>query len=266
MGSSKNNIRAELKLDTKIVREQLVKFIKEQITNAGFSKAVIGVSGGVDSAVSATLTAEALGKGNVLGVMLPYRTSNPKSMEDAKSVIKVIGIRSELINISRMVDSYCDDYKVTDSIRCGNVMARVRMIVLYDLSAREKALVVGTSNKTEILVGYGTQYGDIACAINPLGDLYKTQIWQLAEAIGVPKQIIEKAPSADLWEGQTDEGEMGITYAELDTLLFDMIDKQNSDEELMKLGFNAILIKKVRGMIQKNEFKGRPPVIAKISY
>jgi NAD+ synthase len=266
METSRRDNRADLKLSTNIVRELLVRFIKDQISNAGFNKAVIGVSGGVDSAVSATLAAEAMGKENVLGIILPYRTSNPKSLEDARLVIQNAGIRWESIDISKTVDTYCDDNKVTDSLRRGNIMARMRMIVLYDISAREKALVVGTSNKTEILVGYGTQHGDLACAINPLGDLYKSQIWQLAEAIGVPKTVIEKAPSADLWEGQTDETEMGVTYAVLDALLYEMIDERHSDDELEKLGFNTALIKKVRGMIQKNQFKRRPPVIAKVSY
>ena len=266
METSQRAHRADLKLNTKIVRELLVRFIKDQTSNAGFTKAVIGISGGVDSAVSAVLAAEALGKENVLGVMIPYRTSNPKSVEDAKLVIQATGIHSELVDISKMVDGYCEDNKITDSLRRGNVMARMRMIVLYDLSAREKALVIGTSNKTEILVGYGTQHGDLASAINPLGDLYKSQIWQLAEAIGVPKPVIEKAPSADLWEGQTDEKEMGVTYAKLDALLYEMIDERHSDEELVKMEFDASLIKKVRVMIQKNQFKRRPPVIAKVSY
>jgi NAD+ synthase len=198
--------------------------------------------------------------------MIPYRTSNPKSVEDANLVIQATGIRSELVDISKMVDGYCEEHKITDSLRRGNVMARMRMIVLYDLSAREKALVIGTSNKTEILVGYGTQHGDLASAINPVGDLYKSQIWQLAEALGVPKSVIEKAPSADLWEGQTDEAEMGVTYAKLDALLFEMVDERHSDEELVAMGFEETLIKKVRGMIQQNQFKRRPPVIAKVSY
>jgi NAD+ synthase len=266
MEISRHNNRANLKLNGTIVRDLLVRFIKDQTFNAGFSKGVIGISGGVDSAVSAVLASEALGKENVLGVMIPYRTSNPKSIEDARLVLQATGIRSELVDISTMVDGYCEEHKITDSLRRGNVMARMRMSVLYDLSAREKALVIGTSNKTEILVGYGTQHGDLACAINPLGDLYKSQIWQLAEVLGVPKSVIEKAPSADLWEGQTDETEMGVTYAKLDALLFEMIDERHSDEELMKLGFEESLIKKVRGMIQKNQFKRRPPLIAKVSY
>jgi NAD+ synthase len=266
METSHRTSRADLKLNTKIVQELLVRFIKDQTSNAGFTKAVIGISGGVDSAVSAALAAEALGKENVLGVIIPYRTSNPKSVEDAKLVIQATGIKSELIDITKMVDGYCDDNKITDSLRRGNVMARMRMIVLYDLSAREKALVIGTSNKTEILVGYGTQHGDLASAINPLGDLYKSQIWQLAEAIGVPKPVIEKAPSADLWEGQTDEKEMGVTYAKLDALLYEMIDERRSDEELVRMEFDALLIKRIRVLIQKNQFKRRPPVIAKVSY
>ena len=266
METSQRANRADLKLNTKIVRELLVRFIKDQTTNAGFTKAVVGVSGGVDSAVSAVLAAEALGKENVLGVMIPYRTSNPKSVEDAKLVIQATGIRSEIVDISKMVDGYCGDNKIADPLRRGNVMARMRMIVLYDLSAREKALVIGTSNKTEILVGYGTQHGDLASAINPLGDLYKSQIWQLAEAIGVPQPVIEKTPSADLWEGQTDEKEMGVTYAKLDALLYEMIDERHSDEELVKMEFDPPLIKRIRVMIQKNQFKRRPPVIAKVSY
>ncbi len=266
MEVSRRNNRADIKLNAEHVRELLVRFIRDETTNAGFSKAIVGVSGGVDSAVSATLAAEALGKENVLGVMMPYRTSNPKSVEDAKLVIQKAGIRSELVDISRMVDGYCEERSVTDALRRGNVMARMRMIVLYDLSAREKALVIGTSNKTEILIGYGTQHGDLACAINPLGDLYKSQIWQLAEVLGIPKQVIEKAPTADLWEGQTDEGEMGVTYARLDALLFDMVDERHSDEELKASGFESDFIKKVRGLIQKNQFKRRPPVIAKVSY
>ena len=258
--------RADLKLNADLVRELLVRFIRDETTNAGFTKAVLGVSGGVDSAVSAVLAAEALGTDNVFGVMMPYTTSSPQSVEDARLLMEKIGIRSELVAIDKMVDGYCAQQKITDALRRGNVMARARMIVLYDISARERALVIGTSNKTEILIGYGTQHGDLASAINPIGDLYKSQIWPLAEKLDIPKRIIDKAPSADLWEGQTDEKEMGVTYADLDALLYEMIDERRSDAELISDGFKEELIQRTRGTIRRNQFKRRPPVIAKISY
>jgi len=255
-----------LKLNTELVKELLVRFIRDETQSAGFQKGVIGVSGGVDSAVSAYLTVEALGKENTLGVILPYKTGSPQSVKDAQLVIERLGIRSELVDISEMVDAYCERWKVTDRVRRGNVMARVRMIVLYDVSARDQALVVGTSNKTELMVGYGTLYGDTACAINPLGDLYKTQVWQLARALGVPQSIIEKTPTADLWEGQTDEGELGLMYARLDSLLYHVVDERRTEQELISLGFEQELVDKVKGLIQKSQFKRRLPLIAKVSY
>jgi NAD+ synthase len=255
-----------LHLNTGIVREILVRFLRDQTTNAGFGKVVLGISGGVDSALVAMLAAEALGPENVLGVMLPYRTSSPHSTEHARLVSEASGIRSTAVDISEMVDAYCVKNSVSDSLRRGNVMARMRMIVLYDCSAREKALVIGTSNKTELMVGYGTQFGDLACALNPLGDLFKTQVWQLAAAIGVPAPIVAKPPTADLWEGQTDEAELGCTYQELDDLLFQMVDQRRNDQDLLARGFAEPFIRRVRGMISKNQFKRRPPVIAKISY
>jgi NAD+ synthase len=255
-----------LKLDGATVHRLLVDFIRDQTHNAGFMKGVVGVSGGVDSAVSAFLTAEALGKENTLAVIMPYRTSNPQSVEDAKLVADSLGIRSELVDISETVDAYCASRKITDRVRCGNVMARARMIVLYDISARDKALVIGTSNKSEILVGYGTLHGDMASAINPLGDLYKTQVLQLAEVLGIPERVIKKKPSADLWDGQTDEAELGVKYAQLDQLLFYMIDERLDEKELKRMGFKQEMIAKVSELVRKNQFKRRPPIIAKISH
>jgi NAD+ synthase len=255
-----------LRLNTRIVRDLLVRFLKDETTNAGFSNVVLGISGGVDSALAAALAVEAFGNEHVRGVMMPYRTSNPQSVKDALEVFGQLGIRPESVDITAMVDAYCIAENVTDSVRRGNIMARARMIVLYDISAREKALVVGTSNKTEIMVGYGTLHGDTACAINPLGDLYKTQVWQLAEAVGVPKHIISKAPTADLWEGQTDEGELGISYKPVDEILFQIVDERRTDDEILQMKFDASLIARVRELIRKNQFKRRPPLIAKISY
>ena len=254
-----------LRLDAETVEKLLVEFVRDQTTNAGFHKGIVGVSGGVDSAVSAFLTAKALGVRNTIAVIMPHKSSSKESVEDAHLVVKQLGIPSEVVDITGMVDAYCDAWKVTEKVRRGNVMARVRMIVLYDISARENALVIGTSNKTELLVGYGTLHGDMACAIDPLGDLYKTQIWQLAEAMNVPEKIVKKKPTADLWAGQTDEGELGISYRDLDRLLYFMIDERRNDGELKELGFKPADIARVRSMVRKNQFKRRPPIIAKVS-
>lgn len=264
IGSSEN--RAALELNVQMVQELLVRFLKDETSNAGFGKAVIGISGGVDSSVAAFLATEALGKKNVIGVILPYKSSSQESVRDAEEVAKVLGIRCETVDISGMVDAYATAHRIQDKVRLGNVMARARMIVLYDVSAREKALVIGTSNKTELLIGYGTQHGDMACAINPLGDLYKTQIWQLASILGVPKKIIAKKPTADLWPGQTDETEIGLSYAELDSLLYRLVDERAPQEELVKDGYQRGTIAKVRELVRRNQFKRRPPLIAKVSY
>lgn len=255
----------ELHLNTTIVRRMLVDFIRDQIHNAGFSKAVIGLSGGVDSAVSAFLSVEALGKENVRAILMPYTTSSPESQLDASSVVKALGINSEVVDVTPMVDPLISASKIVDNVRRGNVMARMRMIVLYDCSLRDNALVVGTSNKTETMLGYGTLFGDTACALNPLGDLYKTQVWQLAESLGVPRKIIDKKPSADLWQNQTDEGELGFLYKDVDRLLYYMIDERRRDDELAKMDFAKEFIDRVKKRVRQNQFKRRPPLVAKIS-
>ncbi|MFZ4590862.1 MAG: NAD+ synthase [Ignavibacteria bacterium] len=252
--------------DYKIIEKLLVGFLKNETNRIGIKKAVIGLSGGIDSAVSAYLSAKAFGPENVLCVMMPYKTSSKNSLTDAEKIIKDLGVRSKVADISPSVDAYLKtlDGDVSN-LRKGNVMARMRMIVLYDESAKENALVVGTSNKTELLLGYSTLFGDSACAINPLGDLYKTQIFELAKHLKVPKEVIEKKPSADLWEGQTDEEEMGITYANVDKFLFEKIDERRTDDELLNMGFEKPFIEKINRMISRNQFKRLPPVIAKVS-
>jgi NAD+ synthase len=252
-------------LNTEIVRGMLTGFIRDESRQAGFDRVVLGLSGGVDSTVAAYLAVEALGSDRVTGVIMPYRSSNPESRADAELVVRKLGMTATVVDISPMVDAYLGPAGITDPLRAGNVMARQRMIVLYDTSSRERALVLGTSNKTELLLGYGTLHGDMACALNPLGDLYKTQVWQLARAVGVPDRIVGKPPSADLWQGQTDEGELGFTYAEADRLLFAMVDERRDDPALAALGFDPALVQRVRDMIRRTQFKRRPPLIAKVS-
>jgi len=256
---------SELKRNYPALTKLLTQFIQEEVTRIGLHKTVIGLSGGIDSALSAFLTSAALGPENVLCVMMPYKTSSAESLIDAERVIKQLGVRSECIDITPMVDPFFQMEPGMGNIRMGNVMARQRMIVLYDRSSREKGIVIGTGNKTEILLGYTTLFGDSACAINPLGDLYKSQVWKLAAFLGIPKEIIEKAPSADLWEGQTDETELGVSYKRVDELLYFMVDERRSTDELVAKGFEESFVTKITGMIQRAQFKRVPPVIAKIS-
>ncbi len=256
----------ELDINAETVTEILTRFIREEVTKIGFKHVVVGISGGVDSSTSAFLAARALGKENVWGIIMPYKTSNPDSIRDAGEVVAKTGIRSETVEITPMTDAYFEKYPDADNKRRGNVMARQRMIVLYDKSAEHEALVLGTSNKTEFLLGYTTLWGDMACAVNPLGDLYKTQVWQLAEFLGVPDEIVGKPPSADLWVGQTDEAELGFTYREVDRLLYLMVDKRFTVSELIEAGYEETFIRNVFHKLQYSQYKRRLPVIAKISH
>lgn len=254
-----------LDVQPELVTEILVRFLKGEAGKFGFQRAVLGLSGGVDSAVSASLAARAFGAQNVLAVMMPYRTSNPDSERDARRVIDALGIASRKVDITAMAEGYFEEHGITDRMRRGNVMARSRMIVLYDLSVEWKGLVIGTSNKTELLLGYSTQFGDAASALNPLGDLYKHQVFQLARHLGLPREVIEKAPSADLFAGQTDEAELGFTYAEVDRLLFHLVDQRYNEAELARAGFAPEFVRKVVGRIVQNQYKRLPPIIAKLS-
>jgi NAD+ synthase len=254
----------ELAIDTDVARRVIAEFIRGQLQQAGFERAVLGLSGGIDSALVAFLTAEAIGAERLSCVLMPYRTSSPASETDAGTVVAALGCPSVLVDISPMVDGYFADRTDASSLRRGNFMARMRMAVLYDHSVTFGGLVVGTGNKTESLIGYTTLFGDSACAFNPIGDLYKSQVRQLAVAIGVPDAIVRKAPSADLWPGQTDESEGGFDYPTLDRLLFWRVDKRRSTDELVGLGFDPAMIERVDRMVAGSEFKRQVPPIAKL--
>jgi NAD+ synthase len=249
-----------------LLRAILTGFVRNEVHKTGLSRVVVGLSGGVDSALSAVLAAEALGPSNVLAILMPYKSSHSDSCAHAEMVVQRSGIESVFVDITPQIDAYFERFPEADSRRRGNKMARERMTILYDHSARWKALVLGTSNKTELLLGYGTLYGDMASAINPLGDLYKTQVWALAEAVGIPAVIVRKEPSADLWVGQTDEGELGFTYREVDRLLYLMVDQRYTRPELLAAGFAERFVDDVAQRIMFSQFKRRLPVIAKVSH
>lgn len=255
----------DLSINTDLARTILTGFIKSEVTRAGFSRAVVGLSGGIDSALSCILAVQALGRENVLAVRMPYQSSSPDSLAHAELLIEQLEIPSRTIEITEMVDPLFAREPEINKIRKGNIMARERMIVLYDQSEVFKGLVIGTSNKTEILLGYSTQFGDAASAMNPIGDLYKTQVRQLARAMDVPAPIVEKAPSADLWDGQTDEGELGFTYELVDQLLYLLVDQRYSPAECVEVGFEQFFVDTVVRRIRRNQYKRMQPPIAKLS-
>ncbi|HUG34484.1 MAG TPA: NAD+ synthase [Anaerolineales bacterium] len=258
-----NNV--DLGINTDLARTILVGFVKSEVTRSGFSRAVIGLSGGLDSALSCVLAVQALGRDNVLAVRMPYKSSSPDSLSHAELLMGQLEIPHKTIEITDMVDPlFAVDPDIT-KLRKGNIMARERMIVLYDQSEAFKGLVIGTGNKTEILLGYSTQFGDAASALNPIGDLYKTQVRQLSRAMNIPAPILDKAPSADLWDGQTDEGELGFTYEQVDQLLYLLVDQRYSPQECVEAGFDEEFVDVVVRRIRRNQFKRMQPPIAKLS-
>jgi NAD+ synthase len=257
----------------------LVSFLRDETAKVGLKRAVLGLSGGVDSAVVAALAAEAFGASNVLAVHTPYRTSAAASLDDARDVATRLGIELRVVPITAQIETYYSSQGAlppappgsraasapsVERVRMGNKMARERKSIEFDLAWPDGA-VIGTSNKTELLLGYGTWFGDMASSLNPVGDLYKTQLRELAVLVGIPQRIVQKAPTAELWEGQTDEDELGFTYAQADLILYFMVDRRARPEELVAAGFDAALVARIREMVRKSHFKRVTPLIAKVS-
>ena len=254
-----------LKIDCDNVRRVLKHFLFEEVKKIGFEKVVFGLSGGIDSTLVAYLCADAFSPKNVTALIMPYKTSNPEHINDARLVVETTKINFKIMDISPMVDMFFEQDSEADVTRRGNRMARERMCFLYDYSLKNKSLVIGTSNKTELLLGYGTIFGDLASAINPIGDLYKSQVRQLSQSFDIPQKIIDKPPSADLWSGQTDEDEIGYSYDDIDRLLYYLVDLRYTDDMLAELNFNTDMVLEIKNRIQRSQFKRRPPIIAKLS-
>jgi len=253
-----------LRIDERLVRTMLVSFIRDETLRTGLRRLVLGLSGGIDSAVVAALAAEALGPAQVTALYTPYRTSSDRSRVDAQAVAAAFGLALEEVPITAQVDAYFAAHPGADRIRLGNKMARERKSIEYDRSWPD-ALVLGTSNKTELLLGYGTQFGDLAGALNPVGDLYKTQLRELAAALCVPSAVIDKPPTADLWVGQTDEAELGFSYPVADLILYHLVDRRVPPADLVAFGFDPGIIARIRERIRRNHFKRVMPIIAKVS-
>ncbi len=262
---SESELLEMLTLQEDAVLDVIDRGLFREVDRTGFDRVVLGLSGGLDSALTAYLAVRAFGAEKVIALAMPYRSSNPDSLAHAELVAGELGVELRTIDISEQVDAYFARFPEADEGRRGNKMARERMTILYDVSAAERAMVLGTSNKTEILLGYSTLYGDSASAVNPIGDLYKTQVRQLARYLGVPQVVIDKPPSADLWQGQTDEDELGFTYERVDALLAHMVDRRYRTVHLRELGFDDLFIERVRSLMRKNQYKRKLPVIIKLS-
>ncbi|HWR00226.1 MAG TPA: NAD+ synthase [Chlorobaculum sp.] len=255
----------DLHLNYGLVESILIAFIRNEIRKFGFGSVVLGLSGGIDSAVVCELAVRALGPDNVLSIMMPYRTSSQESLDHAQLLVDRLGIRTETMPVTDVVDAFFASRRDATRLRRGNVMARARMLCLYDVSARDGCLVLGTSNKTELMLGYGTMFGDMASAVNPIGDLYKTQLRGLARHLEIPAPLIDKLPSADLWEGQSDEEDLGFSYESVDTLLYMMLEERMDRDAILAEGVDAAFYDRVRKMVVRNQYKRLMPVIAKLS-
>lgn len=253
-------------INPRFVEKILTAFIRQELARFGFKNGILGLSGGLDSAVAAALAVRALGPSRVIALIMPYGSSFSKDVRDARDMAERLRIRSKLIDIAPSVDAYFSRFPTKSLIQRGNKMARERMSILYDFSERNKALIIGTSNKTELLIGYGTIHGDMACAFNPIGDLYKTQVRAIGRYLGLPAAILRKTPTAGLWPGQTDEADIGMTYAEIDRILYRLVDLRESRGEIVALGFDRRKVERIASMIRKSEFKRKMPPITKLSF
>ena len=261
----REQVPQRLVLNAPLAIAVLTSFIRDTVEISGTSGVVVGLSGGVDSSLSAALATLALGLERVHGFLLPYRTSNPASEQDARTVAEHLGVPHRVIDISPMIDAYFQMEANADPGRRGNKMARERMTILFDQAKKRNALVLGTSNKTEILLGYSTVFGDNASSLNPLGDLYKAQIWQLSRHLGLPSAVIDKAPSADLFPGQTDEGDLGFDYLTADEVLYLLFDEGLRPEEVVARGYDERVVQQILSYEQRFRFKRRLMLIARLS-
>jgi NAD+ synthase len=247
------------------IKAQMITFLQDEVSKIGLNKVVVGISGGLDSAIVSTLCKEAFGE-KFHGILMPSHLSSDSSIKDAKELCEKFNMSHEIVEIAPMVQGYFNSIKDATPLRIGNFSARMRMSVLYDISARENAIVVGTSNKSEILLGYGTLFGDTACAINPIGELYKSDAFEFAKFLGIPDSIINKKPSADLWEGQSDEEELGFTYKTMDEVLKKLIDENKTKNDLLKQNIDEELIDMLEYRVKANAFKSKPAIIAQINF
>jgi NAD+ synthase len=266
IAAQRTHILPRLTINVELAKKILVGFIRDEVAKAGLKRAVLGLSGGIDSALSAYLSAEALGAENVLVVRMPYKTSSEDSLQHAELVIEDLQLPALTIPITDMCDPLINLFSDITPLRKGNIMARMRMITLYDQSAAFGGLVMGTSNKTEALLGYSTIYGDSGVALQPIADLYKVQVRQLARGVGVPAPIVDKPPSADLWAGQTDEAELGFSYDDADQILYLLVDERYTVQEAAEEGgYDVAFVHKIWERVKANHYKRTMPNIAKVS-